>query len=164
MVITSVHPLAIMLKLDARWARFRRHSSNCLNKFNNNYFRCVGCILSSSFTEPIEVFCPTKSMSLSNLVVWRMWRWARKWVQWIRALIAILFFNFSWSWSGWTIDPSSSCSHLCFTWLDLNAWVFILLIAFFHFLKGFEIHIPPVLWLQALNIILIAVDFIFTTA
>ena len=84
-----------------------------------------------------------------------MWRRARKWVQWIRALITILFFNFSWSpicWSCWTIDPSWSvlaaatyASH-DWMWMSLFAWVLIFSIAFFQFLKGFEIHVPPVLW------------------
>ena len=84
-----------------------------------------------------------------------MWWQARKWVQRIRALIAILFFNFSWSpicWSCWMIDPSCSAlavaisaSHNLMS-MSLCAWAFIFSIAFFQFLKGFEIHVPPVLW------------------
>ena len=156
MVVTSVYSYAIMLKLDAWWIRFSRHSSAHRPTASTN-----------STTAILDAFFPAPSSGLlhhnlqlnewvcQKLVVWGMWRWARKWVQQIRALIAILLFNFSRSpicWSCRTIDPS--CSALAaatsdshdWMWMSLCAWVFIFSIAFFQFLNGLEIHVPPVLW------------------
>ena len=97
----------------------------------------------------------TNSTSLSRLVVCAMWRWARKWVHQIKALIAFLFCSLWCSptfWSWLIMDPSFlALSASTSNWQDrrytsLFECDFIFLVAFFQLVNGLIIQGPPVFW------------------